>query len=43
MNLNTDIKYRKESLKKLLHVITKYEEEIILCIMILKNLLLKPF
>lgn len=29
MNLNTDIKYRKESLKKLLHVITKYEEEII--------------
>jgi aldehyde dehydrogenase (NAD+) len=28
MNLNTDIKYRKESLK-LLHVITKYEEEII--------------
>jgi aldehyde dehydrogenase (NAD+) len=29
MNHKTDIKYRKESLKKLLHVITKHEEEII--------------
>ena len=29
MNQNTDIKYRKESLKKLLHVITQNEEAII--------------
>lgn len=29
MNYRTNIKYRKESLKKLLHVITKYEEAII--------------
>lgn len=29
MNHRTDIKYRKESLKKLLHVITKHEEAII--------------
>ncbi|RDI56165.1 aldehyde dehydrogenase [Flavobacterium glaciei] len=29
MNYKTDIKSRKESLKKLLHVITKYEDEII--------------
>jgi aldehyde dehydrogenase (NAD+) len=29
MNHQTDIKYRKESLKKLLHIITKHEEAII--------------
>ena len=29
MNQTTDIKYRKESLKKLLHVITQNEEKII--------------
>jgi aldehyde dehydrogenase (NAD+) len=29
MNHKTDIKYRKESLKKLLHIITKHEEAII--------------
>jgi aldehyde dehydrogenase (NAD+) len=40
MNLNTDIKYRKESLKKLLHVIKMKRRSSKLCIMILKNLLL---